>query len=236
MTATRLRTLSLPTLALTLLAATAASAADLVEPWEPGFSSLEIAFGLARGGEAVGATVLGFGLGRGLSAGLTFSGGDTPGEAGLVLAWSRDLGRLGELDLLGFAHAATSEAELDRLDHAVGFEWSAPAGGLQPYVRTTLFWEEGERRVHPLLGLRLAAGRVDLHLELSSAEPAAGEPWPVHLAVGPNFAIAGGFELLPELSLVWNRAAGRLEPAFAIILVTCPRSLFGRSPGGAGEP
>ncbi|MCZ7652489.1 MAG: hypothetical protein M5U13_15510 [Thermoanaerobaculia bacterium] len=43
-------------------------------------------------------------------------------------------------------------------------------------------------------------------------------------------------ELLPELSLVWNRAEGRLEPAFALTLVTCPRALVGRRPGGSGEP
>lgn len=217
-------------LLLALLAVRPGSAADLIEPWDPGFSDLELFVGHGRGGESIGGTVLGFGLGHGLSLGLTLSGGDVPGEAGLILAWSHELGRLGALDLLGFAQTETREAELDRLGRAVGFEWSAPAGGVQPYLRATLLWEEGERFVHPLLGLRVPAGRVDLHLELSSRQPAPDEPWPVHLGVGPNFRLPGGSELLPELSLIWNRAEDRLEPALTVVWITNPASSLRRPP------
>lgn len=203
--------------------------ADLVEPWARGFSDLELFVGHGRGGESVGGTTLGFGLGRAFSAGLTLSGGDVPAEIGLVLAWNRELGRYGSLDLLGFAQTETREAELDRIGRAVGFEWSAPAGGAQPYLRTTLLWEEGERFLHPLVGLRLPTRRIDLHFELSSRQPVAGEPWPLHLAIGPNVIVRGGSELLPELSVIWNRAEDRFELAASLLWITDPARLVARA-------
>jgi len=213
--------------------ATPVAGADLVEPWDPGFSDLELHFGHARGGESIGGTTLGFGLGQGFSAGLTLSGGDVPGAAGLMIAWSRTLGGFGDLDLLGFAQTEVREAEIDRVERAVGFEWSGRAAEWQPYLRATLFWREEARYFHPLVGVRTAVGPVDLHLELSSAEPEPGEPWPLHLAVGPNFEPLPGHELLPELSLIWNRADGRLEPAISVTWITSPAAL-GRRAGGAG--
>lgn len=219
-----------------LLLATPASAADLIEPWDPGFTDLELFVGFARGGETLGATTLGFGLGGGVSAGLSLARGDEPDSVGFSLVWSRALGGLGDLDLFAFAHSTTSEAELDWLDHAAGFEWSAPAGGAQPYVRATVLREDGATRVHPLVGLRLPVGRADLHLELSSMQPAEGGPWPLHLAVGPNWQLADGLELLPELSLIWNRAEDRFEPGLALTWIASPAALRRRAPGASAQP
>ncbi|MBZ0088758.1 MAG: hypothetical protein K8H90_00105, partial [Thermoanaerobaculia bacterium] len=113
---------SLGLLLLALLGAAPAPAADLIEPWDPGFADLELFVGFARGGEVNGATTFGFGLGGGVSAGVTLARGDQPDNVGFTLVWSRELGRLGELDLFAFAHSSTHEAELDWLDHAAGFE------------------------------------------------------------------------------------------------------------------
>lgn len=224
-----------PLILMASLAAPAAGA-DLIEPWDRGFSDFELHFGLARGGESIGATTLGFGLGGGVSAGLTLSGGDVPGAAGLVLAWSGTLGRYGDLDLLGYAQTEVRDVEIDRVERAIGFEWSGRGVEWQPYLRATLFWREEGRYFHPLVGVRTGAGPVDLHLELSSAEPEPDEPWPVHLAIGPNFEPLPGHELLPELSLIWNRAAGRVEPAVTFTWITSPAALAGRAGGSRLAP
>ena len=209
-----------------------ARAADLVEPWAPGFSDLELHASFERGGSPRTSTLLGFGLGGGLSAGFSLAGGGEPADLGIVLVWSRGLGRWGELDLFAEANAATREVELDELGTSYGFEWSPTARGARPYLRLNVTDHDGAWRIHPLVGWNLPLRRCDLHLELSSEQPEPGEPWPIHLALGPNFGLGDGFELLPELSLVHD-GSDRVEAVLALGVVTSPAAL--RRSLGLGE-
>lgn len=201
-------------------------AADLIEPWAPGWSDLELFTTWEEGGRPNGSTTLGIGLDGGFSVGFSLAGGADPADVGLILVWSRDLGRRGELDLFAEANAATHEVELDGLGRSYGCEWSAPpTRPHRPYLRLTATRHDDGYRWHPLLGWNLPAGRLDLHLELSSEQPEPGGRWPLHLAIGPNLALTDEIELLPELSLLYDRATGELEPALTLGVVTTPAAV-----------
>jgi hypothetical protein len=203
----------------------AAHAADLIEPWSPGFSDLELHATLDGDGGTSATSTLGFGAGGGFSVGLSLAGGTHSTDVGLVLVWSRVLGRWGELDLFAAADAATGEVELDGLGTSYGLEWSARRRGARPYLRLSASVHDEGRRLHPLVGWNLPLRRCDLHLELSSEQPTPGEPWPLHLAIGPNLGLTEGFELLPELSLVHDRARGGVDITLTLGVVTSPGAL-----------
>lgn len=189
-------------------------AADLVEPWAPGLTNTELFF---TTGESAAdrelAGLVGFGIGPHLSLGLSYASPDQGDGGGLILLYTRPLGRWGEVDVWGElqVQAASMEAELGAAERAFGFEWSAPArwsGKAQPYVRLSAARSEGANRWHPLVGLRIPAGRrLDLHVELSGEEPDSG-PWPVHLAVGPNLPLSDWLEVIPEVAVIEERGAG----------------------------
>jgi hypothetical protein len=202
-----------------------AGAADLIEPWAPGPSDLELFVQLEPDARPVTSSLLGFGLGGGLSAGISLASGEDPSDLGVVLFWSRSLGRFGELDLFAEASAAAREVELDELGTSYGFEWSAPGAGPRAYVRLHAADGDTGWRFHPLLGWNLPLGRCDLHLEASSEQPAAGDRWPIHLAIGPNFALGADAELVPELSILHDRGAGTTEIALSVGVVTSPSAI-----------
>lgn len=225
-----------------LASAPAVRAADLVEPWAPGLTNTELFF---TTGESAAdrelAGLVGFGIGPHLSLGLSYAAPVDGDGGGLILLYTRPLGRWGEVDAWGELQVQTAsmEAELGAAERAFGFEWSAPArwsAKAQPYVRLSAARSEGATRWHPLIGLRIPAGRrLDLHVELSGEEPDAG-PWPVHLAVGPNLPLSDWFEVIPEVAVIEERGAGgESSVVFSLGVVVDPSRWLGGfgTPGGA---
>jgi hypothetical protein len=203
-------TLTLCTLALALLAPRPARAADVLEPWSEGLSNVELFTTFGDGFEAGETTAaVGMGLPRGFSLGLTLASAEgEPTQAGFVVVWTRSLGALGELDLWGEYVPVGQEVELMGADRSVGVEWSGSARRSVPYVRLSLSDDAEGRHFHPLVGWMLPVGdRLELHVELSSEEPASGA-WPLHLAIGPNWSFGDALELLPELSAIYDPQGG----------------------------
>jgi len=223
------------TLVLFLLVATAtASGADLIEPWSPGFSDLELFVRAGSRGDDLGSfATAGFGLGGGVSVGVTLSEDNAgPARGGLVAMLSRALGSRTDVDLWVETGMSSShpEAELGRLDWAVGTEWSYRAGSCVPYLRLSRLDAGAGDRFHGLLGLMVPAGAVELHLELSSEEPDGG-PWPVHLAIGPNFLLRPEVEVQPELSIIRDRGTGETTWVVTVGMVVDPAALMQHDPG-----
>jgi len=213
--------------ALAALSGAAALAADLVEPWAPGLTNLELHAARADGarrGEVAG--VVGFGVGGAVSLGLLFAeGADDGNHVGAVAVVTRALAGGHAVD--GWIEVGRNltarDAELGSTSVTVGGEWSVTRRRATPYLRFSAAREAGDTAAHPLAGVRLALGaRVQLHLELSSHEPARGA-WPVHVAVGPNVLLGEAAKLVPELSWVRDRAAGRDEWAISLGVVLDPR-------------
>jgi hypothetical protein len=200
------------------------AAADLVEPWDRGLSNLELFTQFEEGLGPQTSTTIGFGLPASLSIGLSLASGATPDTVGLTLYWSRDLGRAGAFDLIFQTDTETGESELGAAARLIGVEWSTPGSG-GPYLRWMTVSEDGRTRHHPLVGFVVPFDRVELHLELSSEEPEPGGSWPIHLAVGPNLRITDDLELLPELSVLYDRRSGEISTAFSIGFVTSPNAL-----------
>lgn len=201
----------LPLLVALLVTALPAAAADVVEPWSEGLSNLEVF--TTFGGDGPASTgAVGMGLPAGFSLGVTLAAAEGEAlEAGMMLMWTRSLGRLGELDLWGEYLPVGQEVELLGAQRALGVEWSGSAGGTVPYIRLSMADDGEERHVHPLVGWMFPTpGNVELHVELSSEEPAGGS-WPLHLAVGPNWSPGRGLEVLPEVSVIWQPDGGRDE-------------------------
>lgn len=209
-------------------------AADLIEPWAPGLTDAEIFVGFgdsAADREVTG--LVGFGIGRHLSFGLSYASLEEDDGGGMVLVYTRPLGRWGELDLWGELQmqTATMEAELGAAERAIGFEWSAPSRwsrGVQTYVRVSAARSEGSTHLHPLVGFRIATRtRLDLHVELSGEEPDDG-PWPLHLAIGPNLPLNDWLEVVPEIAVIDDRApGGGTTVAFSLGVVTDPSAWLG---------
>ena len=228
-TVTRLRTRARAVCGLLIVAAFApgsvAAAADIIEPWAPGFSDLEVAVTAGdQTGDGGVAAVAGFGLGGGVSLGVTMAtsnGGSSRG--GLVAILTGRLGGRSDLDVWAETgiRSAVREAEVGRVDWALGAAWSLRAGGgVQPYARISRA-DGGTVAWHPLAGVMVPLGRVELHLELSSESPETG-PWPVHVAVGPNLKLAPAVELQTELSLIDGRAGAGTHWAVAVAIVIDP--------------
>jgi hypothetical protein len=208
------------------------SAADLVEPWDQGFSDIELYASHGTDTPGIGMTmVLGFGLVEAFSIGATLSdGADGAARLGVVALYSRRLGGGVKLDLFGETGVQRSaEAELDSDgDWLAGLEWSLHRATVIPYLRTTMFDAPDSGGFHPLFGLMIPAGnRVELHLELSSESPEGGS-WPLHVAIGPNARLGETVEILPEISMLQEREDGETHWQFSLGLVIDPR---GRSFG-----
>ncbi len=204
-----------------------ARAADLIEPWERGFSNVE--FFTARTSSAPRTQLnglIGFGLPGGLSLGTAVSSdSDGTTRLGLVGYYTFALGSLQELDLFAeLGKSDTPEAELnDEGDWLAGLEWSRRGRAATLYMRSSHFGGDGDHGWHPLLGLMLPYGeRLELHMELSSESPDEGS-WPVHLAVGPNVRLTDRVEFLPELSLVHHRQDDGSDWRFSFGFVIDPR-------------
>ncbi len=218
-------------LVLAVAVALPAGAADLVEPWDPGFTDLELWVSVGEGAEVESTLVAGFGLGNGLSVGASLSGdADGARRLGGICMLTLEGGRGTALDLWaeGGVRALWREAELGSADWSLGTELSRDLGRWIPYLRLTRWLEGGDASLHPLAGavFPYLNHRLELHLEISSEEPESG-PWPFHLAIGPNFHVNECVEVLPELSLIRDRGAGETHVVFTVGLVLDPSRLFG---------
>ena len=202
----------------------AAGAADLVEPWAPGFTNFELHVAGERPAAGSLASVVGIGVGGGLSLGVGAAVGDDLSETGLVLLYARGLDRFGELDLWAEAVRSAGGGAGEETATSVGCEWSRAVGPAVPYARLVGTRTGGETTVEPLLGLMVPWRRVELHLELS-ATAFEGGAWPVRLAVGPNLPLPDGMELVPEVALEWDPAAADLGASFGVGIVVDPTSL-----------
>ncbi len=204
-------------------------AADIFEPWEPGFTDVELFLGLGEGGDAQGQALVGFGFGRGGSLGLSIS--TQEGDAarfGLVVAMTRSLGDDTDLSLWAESGLAGRklDVELAHTDWTAGFQLVHWRDGAVPYGSLSFVGEEGEDlRLHPLMGLMLPRGPLELHFELSSDQPEGGA-WPVHLAIGPNVHLAPWIEILPEISVV-RESGGGTHWAATVGVIVDPRHWMG---------
>jgi len=215
-------------LALAVVSPPGVGAADLVEPWDPGFTDIELYGTAAEGGSSQWVTVAGFGAGHGLSLGLSFvDEGSGSRSAGAIVMLTRRV-RDSDLDIWLEAgwDVSAREVELGSVSWAGGGELSTDRGAWVPYARMTCSVDGGTARVHPLLGgmMPFFGGRLELHVELSTEEPDAGA-WPIHLAVGPNVHLSAAVELLPELSLVHDRARGENSWALTLGVIVDPSRL-----------
>ncbi|NOZ95609.1 MAG: hypothetical protein GXP47_12860 [Acidobacteria bacterium] len=200
-------------------------AADIFEPWERGLSDVELFLGTAEGGHQQAQALAGFGFGRGGSLGLSVSTDEgSATRLGLLVAVTVAAGKRTDLSLWGESGlaGASLEVELAHADWTAGVQVVHWREGVVPYGVLSLAGEEGVKlRLHPLAGMMVPLGRVELHLELSSQEPLGGA-WPVHLAVGPNVHLTPWMEVLPELSLV-REAGGTTHWAATVGFIVDPR-------------
>lgn len=224
---THVRTIRIVTAAVLAFTATRSTfAADLLEPFDPGFSDLELHWCADLGADDHGAVgVLGFGLGHGLSLALEVEGGvGERGSSSVSFVYSRSLGRRGELDAWlarGLDGEGSSDLEL-------GFEWSRAFGATVPYLR--IGWHpDAEGAAEALVGVAFTREKTDLHFELALGRPEGGDR-PLRLAFGPNFPLGAGAELLPELALVRDEATGKLSAELALGIVLVPGALSDPKP------
>jgi hypothetical protein len=207
-------------------------AADLVEPWERGVSNAEIHFSFGDGSADTAAALLGMGLPAGFSLGAAITEAEDGAAGwGLIGMFTRRFGAF-EMDLVGELgrHRASHEAETHG-DWLAGTEWSFHRYRLVPYVRATAVGDPESGGYHGLVGLMAPVTKhLELHVELASEAPLGGS-WPLHLAVGPNILLPGGVEILPEISMVRDRATGATDWLFTVGLIFNPQSL--RSSGAA---
>jgi len=191
-------------------------AADLIEPWGSGFSDIEFyAGGNLHGAFDDSAAVFGFGAPHGFSIGLLFNhyqeGVD---EIGAVAIWTNPAANLD----FWFSAATSLEKEEEPGDISwdLGMEWSRELlPGSIVYFRPSYIYDGSRGRVHPLLGVMRKISIVELHLEISSEDPEHG-PWPLQLALGPNFSLSKSIEILPEFSWTWDRSRHERDLAFTL--------------------
>ncbi len=199
--------------------------ADLIEPWDPGFSDAEFYLATAEdSGSISSAALAGFGLGKGFSLGLLLShlsGGST--RIGGLAVWSTSLSDSQDLDFWAVTEVFSDrEADPERIQLEVGAEWSFRLGSAQPYFRPSFFFDGDGGHWHPLIGMMHPVGPVELHVELSSQEPLGGR-WPIHLAIGPNFEVSHGVEILPEISVIHDRESSQTSWVAFLGVVVDPR-------------
>ena len=177
-------------------------AADLIEEWAPGLSDLEFYWGgsLEDGGTD-STMVLGYGAGAGFSLGLLIShAGSEADHAGAVAIWSSPKGSVDFWVLT--TPSIEREIASSGISWEFGMEWSGKCAGANVvYFRPSRLFDDSGGHWHPLVGLMVPLSPIELHFELSSEEPEEGS-WPLHLAVGPNFAVSGAVEIIPEISWI----------------------------------
>ncbi len=208
----------------------AAAGADLVDPWAPGLSNLELHVSHSEGDrQPTVSGVLGFGVGGWLSLGVLLVNGPDDGRGvGLVAVATRSWAGGHALDVWAEVgqRLVPREAELGRACATAGAEWSLAREPATPYLRVSVSRESAVTTMHPLVGARVrVASRVELHLELSSEEPEGG-PWPLHLAVGPNLLLGRTVKVVPEVSYVRDRNRGDGTWSFSLGVVVDPRGLL----------
>jgi hypothetical protein len=209
-----------------------ATAADLVEPWAPGLSELEIYLSSdITQDELQWSSLIGGAVLPALSVGVAFQNvGGRTSRVGAVAVWTTRVSRRTSIDVWGEVGLDRTpvEAELGSVSFAVGTEWSRDLGGVTPYSRLSYTVDEDMNSAHTLLGLKVPIGSLlELHLEASSLEPETG-PWPIHLALGPNLVLSPRLKILPEVSWIRDRATS--EAAWVLTLGVCmdPRSVLPR--------
>lgn len=219
-----------------LLLAGGAFGADLVEPWDPQRTNLELSVaGVDAGGLA---TLVGTGVTDRVSVGWCAGrDGDGLRDTGFVAIVHQPLGRGGDLDVwseVGLSSAGGGDGDKR---FGGGLEWSGPWSALVPYVRLTGAAGDPGTAWGGLVGVMRPVGeRLGLHLELS-LDDAGDEGSTRRLALGPNVLVHPRVEVLPELS--WERAPdGRSELGFAwTVVFDLPRAIpFLGSRPGAGDP
>jgi hypothetical protein len=218
---------ALLSLALLVSSVGVAPAADLIEPWDPGLSNLEL-YLLQSGpeGETAVAGLLGGGVGKGVSLGVALQRATGQRSRAVLLGYlTRPLGKNAEVDLfgeLGGQEVAGPEGEIRRADWMLGSEWSLPVGRTVPYTRWSLV-HQGARFVYGLVGVMLPIGEaLELHLELDGVV-SGGSRGPERIAVGPNLILSPTVELLPEISVLRDRESGEEGWAVTLGLVVDPR-------------
>lgn len=216
-----------------LLAWSSSNAADLVEPWERGFSNIEFFATHASGENGIHLNaVIGFGVPGSISLGGAASrDADGTTRLGFIGFWTHDFGGGQILDVFaegGISQLSDSELRT-KSDWLAGFEWSLSRKGATPYVRTTFFDAEESGGIHPLIGVMVPTGeRVEIHWEVSSEAPESGA-WPLHLAFGPNVTLNSKVELIPEISMVHQFEDGETDWQISIGVIIDPRRNQGQA-------
>jgi hypothetical protein len=200
-----------------------AAAVDLIEPWEQGFSELELS--AVRGDASQGGLLLGGGIGRGFSLGVSMaSAGGDDSQVGLVLVWSRHLGVAIDVDLWAQAAGPTSDFGLGRTETDLGAEWSIALPRWTPYARLGVGHGGGETVGRPLLGAMLPVGETRWLLEICAMRAGRG-PLPWRLTLGPKLPLTDALAVLPEVSLSREDGSRATRTIFGLSLVTSPRAL-----------
>lgn len=210
-----------------LLTPSFACAADLVQPWAKGLSNLELYLSAEQGQRREVSLLLGGGLTPALSLGVFAVAGEAQRTVGALALYSFSLRPGIEMDVWLEVGGAFLPREAEQreacLTGGVEASWSQPWG--IPYARLTASREGREQTVHPLLGVQVPAGdRWRLHWELSS-EKVSGQPWPLHLAFGPNLVLGESAMLLTEVAYVRPGGGGAGVWSALVGVIVDPRLL-----------
>jgi hypothetical protein len=213
---------------LTSLAAGSVAAADLIEPWDSGFSNFELFVAVtAKPRSRAVASLAGFGVGGGVSLGTWVSQTDAEeSQNGFVGILTRPLSPRMEVDVWGevvVVNTLDEDARRREAQWGGGTEWSLALPRVVPYARASHASTAEGRQLRGLTGLMLPVGSLlELHLEAAAEQPGAG-PWLTSLALGPNLLLHPRVELLPEIAYVIDRAAGEATWVATIGIVIDPR-------------
>jgi hypothetical protein len=221
----RLQSLALAPLVLAA-AALPAAAADLIEPWERGFTDLEVLVSDLGGDGRTTAALAGWGLTDHISLGAAASvAGGSVERAGLVGLFTFPLAGGLETDLCVEAGVSRAEEGAGRADWLLANEWSRPVGRVVPYARLSAFGDGETDGTGRLAGLMIpVGGHLELHLEAFSAVVGDGSR-PQALVLGPNFTLTPEIEVLPEIAYVRDDATGESHWQVSVGLVMDPRIL-----------
>jgi hypothetical protein len=210
------------------MAAGAAAAADLIEPWDKGWSDLEFFVSASQASRANSyASLAGFGIANGVSVGTFVTGEEGAATCtGLVGIFTRPLSRRMEFDLwaeIGYQDQVSPDEGDYTLDGAAGTEWSLDLTSAVPYVRLAQAISEDESELTGLAGLMLPMGAMlELHLEMQT-ELRQGGDRSLRIGVGPNLRLRPYLELLPEISYISDRGEGENAWIATIGIIIDPR-------------
>ena len=205
-----------------------AAAADLIEPWDSGFSNFELFVAVtAKPSSRAVASLAGFGVADGVSLGTWISRTDAEeSQNGFVGILTRPLSPRMEVDVWGEIVVVDTLDQDERrreVQWGVGTEWSLAFPRVVPYARASHASTVEGGQLRGLTGLMLPVGSLlELHLEAAAEQPGAG-PWLTSLALGPNLLLHPRVELLPEIAYVNDRAAGETTWVATIGIVIDPR-------------